>query len=182
MVETAGALSAFVLHEPAELSSYRHDDLFACYRELLDFIDTHLGGAVPDRFSEVTLELQTVRGRMIYMTKSLSAENVDPRNHFFLGIKAKIETQALVDLVAESAKAASIEELGSVLMMNLDGLKIDHMPGAPTEIASKTGYEYFRVDSHGPKWNRIQNEYSFALSLGNLENADVSLYVVSHEE
>ena len=66
-------------------------------------------------------------------------------------------------------------------MMNLDGLKIDHLPGAPTEIASKTGYEYFKVDSYGAEWNHVKNEFSFALSLGNLENATVSLYVVSHE-
>lgn len=181
LVETAGALSAFALQEPAELPAYKHEDLFACYEELLAFIDTHLGGAVPDRFSELKLELQTTAGRKAYSTKSLTAEQVDPRNHFFLGIKAQIEKQELLDLVAESGKAASIEELGSVLMMNLDGLKIEHMPGAPTEIASKAGYEYFTIDSHGPKWNRVKNEFSFALSLGKLENADVSLYVVSHE-
>jgi type VI secretion system protein ImpJ len=181
LIETAGALSAFALKEPADLPVYKHDDLFACYEGLLKFIDTHLGGAVPDRFTEYKLEIQTAGGRRAYATKDLSIEQVDPRNHFFLGIKAQIESQELVDLVSESGKAASIEELGSVLMMNLDGLKIEHMPGAPTEIASKTGYEYFKVDSHGPKWNRIKNEYTFALSLGNLENADVSLYVVSHE-
>ncbi len=182
LVETAGALSAFALQEPAELPAYKHDDLFASYGELLAFIDTHLGGAVPDRFTELKLEIQTVGGRRIYATKDLSAEQVDPRNHFFLGIKAQIESQELIALMAESGKAASIDELGSALMMNLEGLKTDHLQGAPTEIASKAGYEYFKVDSHGPKWSRVKSEFSFALSLGNLENADVSLYVVSHEE
>lgn len=181
LVETAGALSAFALQEPADLPVYKHDDMFACYNELLDFIDTHLGGAVPDRFSELKLEIQTVGGRRFYATKSLTAEQVDPRNHFFIGIKAQIEKQELLDLVAQSGKAASIEGLGSILMMNLDGLKIEHLPGAPTEIASKTGYEYFKVESHGTEWNRVKAEYSFALSLAHLENADVSLYVVSHE-
>jgi type VI secretion system protein ImpJ len=182
LVETAGALSAFALQEPAELPSYAHDDLFACYSELLEFMDTHLGGAVPDRFSELKLEIETVGGRRLYTTKALSAEQVDPRNYFFLGIKAQIETTELIDLVAESAKAASIDQLGSILMMNLDGLTIDHLPGAPTEISSKTGYEYFKVDSHGPVWSSVKNAFTFALSLGNLENADVSLYVVSHKE
>ncbi len=182
LVETAGSLSAFALQEPAELPLYDHDDVFACYRELLAFIDTHLGGAVPDRFSELKLEIQTIGGRRFYVTKDLSLEQVDPRNYFFLGIKAQIETEQLISLVAETGKAASIDELGSILMMNLAGLDIDHLPGAPTEIASKTGYEYFKVDSHGPKWNRVKSEFSFALNLGNLENADVSLYVVSHKD
>jgi type VI secretion system protein ImpJ len=182
LTETAGALSAFALKEPAELPAYKHDDLFACYGDLLSFIDTHLGGAVPDRFIELKLGLEAVGGRKLYTTKELSAEQVDPRNHFFLGIKAQIETQELINLVAEAAKAASIDELGSILMMNLDGLAIDHLPGAPTEIAAKTGYEYFRVDSHGPTWNRVKSEFTFALSLGNVENADVSLYIVSHED
>ncbi|MFT5442478.1 MAG: type VI secretion system protein ImpJ [Myxococcota bacterium] len=182
LVETAGALSSFALQEPADLPAYKHNDLFRCYSELLAFIDTHLGGAVPDRFSELKLELQTASGRKVYATKALTAEQVDPRNHFFLGIKAQIETDELISMVAETGKAASIDELGSILMMNLNGLKIDHLPGAPTEIASKTGYEYFKIESHGPAWARVKNEFSFAVSIGNLESADVSLYVVAHGE
>ncbi len=181
LVETAGALSAFALQEPAELPVYQHEDPYACFRKLLDFIDTHLGGAVPDRFSEYKLELETVSGRRFYATRGLSVEQVDPRNHFFIGIKAQIEKDDLLELVAQTGKAASVEGLGSILMMNLDGLKLEHLPGAPTEIASKTGYEYFSVESHGTEWKRVQSEYSFALSLGNLENADVNLYVVANE-
>ena len=106
---------------------------------------------------------------------------MDPRNSFFLGIKAQIDSEELVELVKDSGKAASIQELPTIMMMNLDGLRIEHLPGAPTEIAARTGYQFFKVEPHGNQWTRIKNEFSFALSLGKLENADVSLYVVSHE-
>jgi type VI secretion system protein ImpJ len=181
LTETAGALAAFALQEPAELPPYNHDDPYGCYSELLGFIDTHLGGAVPDRFTELKLALETSGDRKFYATKQLSIELVDPRNSFFLGIKAQIDSAKLVDLVRDSGKVASMQELPTIMMMNLDGLRIEHLPGAPTEIAARTGYEFFKVEPHGNQWTRIKSEFSFALSLGKLENADVSLYVVSHE-
>jgi type VI secretion system protein ImpJ len=181
LIETAGALSSFALMEPADLPAYNHDDLHSCYHGLLGFLDVHLGGAVPDRFTELPLNSQGVSGRLFYVTKELSVELVDPRNAFYLGIKSQIDSKELVALVGESGKASSLDELGSLLMMNLDGLRIEHMPGAPTEIASKTGYEYFKLEPHGPKWSKVQSEFSFALSLGKLESADVILYIVSHE-
>ena len=55
LVETAGALAAFSLQEPAELPPYKHDDPGPCVRALLAFLDDHLGEAVPDRFSELQL-------------------------------------------------------------------------------------------------------------------------------
>ncbi len=181
LIETAGALSSFALMEPADLPAYNHDDLHSCYHGLLGFLDVHLGGAVPDRFTEIPLTSQGVSGRLFYVTKELSVELVDPRNAFYLGIKSQIDSKELVTLVGETGKASSLDELGSLLMMNLDGLRIEHMPGAPTEIASKTGYEYFKLEPHGPKWSKVQSEFSFALSLGKLESADVILYIVSHE-
>jgi predicted component of type VI protein secretion system len=34
-------------------------------------------------------------------------------------------------------------------MLNRAGLKLEKMPGAPTEIAARAGYEYFKIDSGG---------------------------------
>jgi type VI secretion system protein ImpJ len=182
LVELAGALAAFALPEAPELPEYRHDDLDGCYRKLLEFIDTHLGEAVPERFKEVPLKLKTEAGYKIYATRDLSTEDADPRNRFYLGIKASIDPKELVQLMKESGKASATKELvSSVLMMNLKGLPVEHMPGAPTEIAAKPGFEFFSVGSHDKKWSKVRDEHTFALSLGHLQEADVRLYIVSHE-
>jgi len=181
LIEVAGALAAFAQQEAVELPTYRHDNLSGCYGELLAFIEVHLGEAVPERFAELQLGFEAGAGKNFYATRELSTELVDPRNSFFLGIKASIESKDLLQLVAESAKAASIGEVEPLRMMNLEGLTIEHLPGPPTEIAGRTGFEYFKIEPHGRLWNRVREEYSFALSVGKLENADVRLYVVTHE-
>jgi predicted component of type VI protein secretion system len=66
-------------------------------------------------------------------------------------------------------------------MLNTAGLRLERLPAAPTEIAGRAGYEYFKLEPHGPQWSKVREEFSFALSLGKLENADVRLYVVAHE-
>ena len=182
LVELAGALAAFNQQEAPELPEYRHDDLYGCYSALLGFIDANLGEAVPDRFKEVPLKFTTESSYRVYMTKDLSLEDADPRNRFYLGIKASIDPKELAQLVKDECKAGSLKELvGSVLMMNLSGLPIEQMPAAPTEIAAKPGFEWFTVGSHDKMWTRVRDEHSFAVSLGNLQEADVRLYIVSHE-
>ena len=117
-----------------------------------------------------------------YVTTDLSTEDVDPRNRFYLGVKAAIDPKELVELMKNEGKAASTRELvSSILMMNLKGLPVERMPGAPTEIAAKPGFEWFTVGAHDKRWSKVRDEHSFALSLGNLVEADVRLYIVSHE-
>lgn len=182
LVELAGALAAFNMQEAPELPEYRHDDLYGCYSKLLSFIDAQLGEAVPDRFKEVPLKFTTEAGYRVYTSNALSLEDLDPRNRFYLGIKAAIDPKELAQLVKDEGKAASLKELvGSILMMNLSGLPIEVMPAAPTEIAAKPGFEWYTVGSHDKLWTRVRDEHSFAVSLGNLQEADVRLYVVSHE-
>jgi type VI secretion system protein ImpJ len=182
LIELAGALAAFAQEEAPELPEYRHDDLYGCYRELLQFIDTHLGEAVPDRFKKVQLSLRTEAGYKVYVGTDLSTENVDPRNRFYLAIKAAIDPKELGELMKNEGKAASAKELvSSILMMNLKGLPVEPMPGAPTEIAAEPGFEWFTVGSHDKRWSKVKDEHSFAVSLGNLVEADVRLYIVSHE-
>jgi predicted component of type VI protein secretion system len=66
-------------------------------------------------------------------------------------------------------------------MLNRAGLKIEHLPGAPTEIAARAGYEYFKLDAHGPQWKKVRDEFTFAISVGKMENADIRLYIVLPE-
>jgi type VI secretion system protein ImpJ len=182
LVELAGALAAFNTQEAPELPEYRHDYLYGCYTELLRFIDANLGEAVPERFKELPLALATEAGYKIYLTRDLSTEDVDPRNRFYLAVKASIDPKELAQLVKEEGKASSVKDLvSSVLMMRLDGLPVEQMPAAPTEIAAKPGFEWFTVGSHDKKWSKVRDEHNFAVSLGNLLEADVRLYVVSHE-
>ncbi len=78
-------------------------------------------------------------------------------------------------------KLAASDELASIKMLNLAGLKLEPLPGAPTEIAARVGFQYWKIEPHGKLWNRVREDCTLALSVGKLEGADVRLYVVSAE-
>ena len=178
LVEAAGALAAFREMEALELPLYRHEDLYGCFHELIGFLDTQLEETLPVRFREIALPFDNERKH--YATQELNTETVDPRNSFFLGVKPppNIEKEELVNLLQKQAKASSITGVKTLEMLNRAGLPLEKMPGAPTEIAARAGYEYFKIDSGGAQWKRVKEEFTFAISVGKLENAEMRLYVV----
>ncbi|HTF36464.1 MAG TPA: type VI secretion system baseplate subunit TssK [Myxococcota bacterium] len=176
LVETAGSLAAFHSMEAAELPLYHHEDLYGCFHALIEFIDAQLAEAVPTNFFELPMPFDPAK--KYYVTSDLNVERVDPRNAFFLAIKAPMDSKQLAQHVAEYGKASSCRGVPPLVMLNTKGLRLEPMPAAPTEIAARTGFEYFKVDPHGPAWSKVKDEFCFALSLGKLENADVRLYVV----
>jgi len=178
LVETAGALGAFALQEAPEFPRFDHEQPYPCFRAVLDFIDQNLELAIPDRFTELEMAFD---GRA-YATKQLTMELGNPRNHFFLAIRAEIDAEELATLVREFGKCAERDELNAILMMNLGGLRLDPLPGAPTEIAARVGFSYWRIETQDKLWQRVRSEGSLALSLKHLEGADVRLYIVSRED
>jgi type VI secretion system protein ImpJ len=179
LVETAGALSAFQSLEPAELPAYDHNDLYRCFRELVDFIDGHLGEAIPDRFTELKLAFDA--GKSLYATDELNTDLVDPHNNYFLGIDASMDSEELNQLVVEHGKAGSRSGVATLVMLNTNGLRLQHLPAAPTEIAGRAGFEYYKLEPHGPQWQKVREDFSFGISLSKLESADVRLYIVTPE-
>lgn len=177
LVEVAGALAAFSRTEPLEPPRYDHENLYRCFHDLIQFIDEQLEEVVPHRFTELQMNFD----REAYTTRELSLELADARNAFFIGIKAAIDTEELARLVSESAKCAARDELKGITMMNVAGLRLERLPAAPTEIAARVGFEYWKLEPHGRYWNRVRSDGTLGLSLGRLEGAEVRLYIVGTE-
>jgi type VI secretion system protein ImpJ len=179
LVETAGALAAFASEEPVELPTYDHDDLYGCFRGLIEFIDTHLGETLPTRFTELRMPFDAAK--KLYATDDLNTQLVDPRNLYYLGIKASMDSKELTQFVVDHGKAGSRSGVATLVMLNTKGLRLEHLPAAPTEIAGPAGLEYFKLEPHGAQWSKVREDFNLALSLGRLEDAEVRLYVVAPE-
>jgi|GEM_PF-2970235 len=176
LVELAGALGWFRHEEPVELPTYDHANLYPCFRQLLDLIAEELERIAPVNFSKLPMAFEPAV--QAYATKGLNVQLVDPRNSYYLAVRAdNIETQQLVQQVVDHGKASSIKGVAPLLRFNVPGLPIERLPGAPTEIEGMPGYLYFRVDPNAREWAKVRDEFSFALHLGRLQNATVVLYV-----
>ena len=179
LLEAGAALAAFRSLEPADLPQYDHGDLRGCFNRLIRFIEAQLEEAVPERFHEFSMPFDGAK--KCYATNELTVELVHPRNLFYLGINAEIDSAELADLVVEHAKASSIGGISALVMLNTKGLRIERLPAAPTEIAARPGFEYFKIEPHGPQWKKVADDYSLAVNLGKLEGAETRLYVVAPE-
>jgi len=177
LVECAGALAAFQLTEPAELPIYDHNDLYGCFHALIEFLDANLGGAIPDRFKRLDMPFDPAN--KAYTTSDLNVELVDPRNQYYLAVKADMDSQELASMVVEHGKASSIKGVQTLVMLNVSGLRMEALPGMPTEIDGRSDHQYFKIEPHGTQWKKVSEEFTCALNLGKLENANVSLYVVT---
>jgi len=179
LVELAGALGAFRKSERAEFPYYDHADPFPGFRSLLDQIKADLEEAIPQRFREFALRFD----RNAYVTKELSIELVDPKNQFYLGIRSSLSKEELVEQVKNAGKVASADWIKAMIDSNLTGLPLQLLPGAPTDIAAEAGFEFWRVELRGKdndkNFDRVKRDASLAVSLGNLKDADVRLYIVT---
>jgi type VI secretion system protein ImpJ len=176
LVETAASLGTFRHAEPLELPLYAHEDLWGCFKRLVAIIEEELDAAAPSKFHEFPLVFD--RASRVYANSDLKLEHVDPRNVFYLGVKAPIDAKELARWVVEEGKASSRSGVPPLVMLNTAGLRLEHLAGNPTEIATLAGYQYFKVDPRGQQWAKVREEFSFGLSLGKLEHAEARLYVV----
>jgi type VI secretion system protein ImpJ len=175
LVEIAGALGAFHLEDAAELPLYDHENLALCYRELLAFINDKLERITPINFHKLPMSFEPQV--QSYVTKALNVQLVDPRNAYYLAIKAALDGEVLADQVVSQGIASSARGVGSLIKFAIPGLRLEKLPGAPTEIEAMAGFQYFKVDPHHREWTKVRDEFSLALHLGKNQNATVFLYV-----
>jgi type VI secretion system protein ImpJ len=175
LVEIAGGLGAFHLEDAAELPLYDHENLALCYRELIAFISDKLDRITPINFHKLPMAYEAPV--QAYVTKALNVQLVDPRNAFYLAIKAPIDGGLLAEQVVSQGIASSVKGVGSLIKFAIPGLRLEKLPGAPTEIEAMAGFQYFKVDPHHREWTKVRDEFSCALHLGKLQNATVLLYV-----
>lgn len=179
LLELAAALGAFRLSEVAAFEPYDHANPYPCFKQVLERIELDLGDALPVRFRELRLGFD----RNAYVTKELSLELLDLKNQFFVGVRSGLSKDELLEHVKQTGKVASAEWITTKISQNLAGLPLEQLPGAPTDIAAEPGFEFWRLELRGKEnekdCKRVRDSGSVAVSLGNLKDADVRLYVVT---
>jgi len=184
LVETAGALATFAEDHAVSLPIYDHGDLYGCFDKLIREIDHYLGKDVPDSAKMLPMRFDPVKRFYVTKPKDLTVEFVDPRNTFYLAIKADMEAEQLREWVVQWGKVGAESFIkGFAEMKAVKGLKLEYLALAPTDIEQLPNYQYFKIEIRAgtavsPLWGKVREEYSLALSLARLEKADVRLYVV----
>ena len=62
-------------------------------------------------------------------------------------------------------KVAPVTKIRDLVQLQLPGLALKAMPGAPPQIPWHAGYSYFELDKNSELWQEMERSGAFALHL-----------------
>jgi type VI secretion system protein ImpJ len=158
--ELLGELAA--LHpdrDEFEVSAYRHDDQYLCFRELSNKIRSFLRGAVAASF--LKLAFKDIGGML---TANFADEHFTQPNAYYLGIKTKLDPRGLAAYV-ETPDSPTTPDKFKLMPLSLAtrairGIVLKEERHAPLELPAAADLHYFRLDrtASARMWQQIQNE------------------------
>ena len=175
MREMLGELTA--LHpdrDQFESTDYDHENLNACFADVIGKIRGLLRGAVQARFMQVPFVNE---GRML--SAALTDEHLNQPNEYFVGIKTKQDPVELAKLVEDGDKFKMMAK--SRIALRIFGLKLTEERHAPMELPAQTGLHYFRVVRAESQrmWEAVKEEKSVGIRWPDMETSDygITLYM-----
>jgi len=156
-----GELSTMAVKiRPGDIPEYRHDDLMFSFNVLDAMIRDLLALASAPSAKYRVIPLQKVsefnfQGRIddanLFMLK------------FFMGVKADVSQEKMIDEIPKKAKIGSIETIDLLTHSALPGVTLYYSALPPASIPRKSGYIYFALDNRGPYWDSIRKSSSIAV-------------------
>ena len=146
---------------PKELPVYDHHNLRHCFTSLIMLLRQGL--------SQV-LEEDAIQLRLIERTHGLNVATVPEHNMvrecaFVLAVKASVPADSLKTHFPAQMKIAPVTKIRDLVQLQLPGLALRQMPGAPPQIPWYAGYTYFELDKNNELWKEMEHSGAFALHL-----------------
>ncbi|MCP4323979.1 MAG: type VI secretion system baseplate subunit TssK [Alteromonadales bacterium] len=172
-------LSRISLFEHSQLIDtlplYQHNDLTAIFAQFEQMITQLLDGVVPKKMSGLKLDKLSDALYQIATIDSAQFEN----NDFYLAVYFEASDSKWIDTFGEQVKIGSVDKIDIIVSSALNGLSVTHCQRTPNKLAVKSGYEYFRLESHGHIWQQIVDEQSLAVFVPySLQKATIEIVIV----
>lgn len=157
------------------LPSYQHKNLTEVFAQFEQMITQLLDGVVPKKMSGLRLEKLSDALYQIATIDSAQLAN----NDFYLAVYFESSDSKWIDTFGEQVKVGSADKIDIIVTSALNGLSVSHCQRTPNKLAVKSGYEYFRLESHGHIWQQIVEEQSLAVFMPySLQKANIEIVIV----
>jgi type VI secretion system protein ImpJ len=161
--QLVGQLSTLAVNIRAtDVPEYRHDDLMLSFnilettiRKLLELVS-----APPSKYKLIPLQKvneTSFQGRIDDSSLFM------PQYRFFMGVKADVSQEKVIDEIPKKAKIGSIETIDVLTHSALPGVALFYSALPPSAIPRKSGYVYFNLDNRGTYWDSIRRSSSIAV-------------------
>jgi type VI secretion system protein ImpJ len=173
----AGDLATFAAadRKPVSFVPYQQDNLRATFDSVMNSIRQGLGTIVSQNILRLTL--QQVDQRMYSTT--ISDRSLLEKGTFVLGVGAEINAEKLRRLFPAQVKIGAVETIQQLVNLQLPGIGLEAMPGAPRQIPYHAGMIYFEIQRGGEYWGHLQNSGGFALHVaGDFPGLELQLWAI----
>ncbi|MGB0911270.1 MAG: type VI secretion system baseplate subunit TssK [Nitrospirales bacterium] len=148
---------------PKDLPEYEHTNLKQSFRELDRRIRDVVEQITPTRYVTIPLEK---RGEYHWVGR-VSDEALLEKGQFFLSVIGGDSEDQLRSMILKRVKVGAEEDMDLIVNAAMPGVKFNHISRPPASIPSKTGYQYFSLESHGGFWDRVKQSQILTVYLPN---------------
>jgi len=178
--ELVDLISSVSMFEHSDLVNqvppYQHKQLSHVFGKLDELLTKLLEGVVPKKMAGLKLEKVS---NAIYQVATIDSTIFD-NNDFYLAVYFESEDTKWIETFSDQVKVGSTEKLDIMISSALAGVQLTHCQRPPNKLAIKSGYEYFRLESHGYIWQQIMEEQSLSLFIPfGLQAAQIEIVTVA---
>ncbi|WP_283708958.1 type VI secretion system baseplate subunit TssK [Pseudoalteromonas prydzensis] len=178
--ELVDLISSVSMFEHSDLVNqvppYQHKQLSHVFGKLDELLTKLLEGVVPKKMAGLKLEKVS---NAIYQVATIDSA-IFEHNDFYLAVYFEAEDTKWIETFSDQVKVGSTEKLDIMISSALAGVQLTHCQRPPNKLAIKSGYEYFRLESHGYIWQQIIDEQSLSLFIPfGLQTAQIEIVTVA---
>ncbi|MBB1335279.1 type VI secretion system baseplate subunit TssK [Pseudoalteromonas sp. SG43-7] len=178
--ELVDLISSVSMFEHSDLVNqvppYQHKQLSHVFGKLDELLTKLLEGVVPKKMAGLKLEKVSNAIHQVATIDSAIFEH----NDFYLAVYFEAEDTKWIETFSDQVKVGATEKLDIMISSALAGVQLTHCQRPPNKLAIKSGYEYFRLESHGYIWQQIIEEQSLSLFIPfGLQAAQIEIVTVA---
>ncbi|WP_380180321.1 type VI secretion system baseplate subunit TssK [Kalamiella sp. sgz302252] len=161
--------------EAERLPVYLHQDLEACFSELILLLRQGLSIVIEENATQLRLEDRS-HGLNV---ATVPDANMIRECNFVLAVKADVPDEMLLANFPAQMKVAPVAKIRDLVQLQLPGITLHAMPAVPPQIPWHAGYSYFRLEKGGELWDGMAHSGAFALHLaGEFPGLEMAFWAV----
>jgi type VI secretion system protein ImpJ len=176
LCEAAGAFCTY--HNKATIDSippYQHDNLSQVFQKLDALLSLLLEMSTTAKATALVLEKET---DFLLSCNDIQSDLFDKETFFIEALFDADDPNWITDF-ARQVKVTARNVIETSVASALPGVRLIHTQRPPAKLSTRSGCEYFRLETRGDFWNQMRDEGSLAIYLPHpFHNANIKIVTV----
>ena len=176
MLSMIGELSVFQFQTHClELDSYKHDDLWKSFNELVEHFKNMVTKVVERSAAPIKLE----ESRYGILRAPVQDIRMFETCDFIIAVACDLSQEKIKNDIVPRIKVASLHSIEHIVNQQLHGADLELLTNVPQEISYQTGTLYYRVSKKSDLWEDIKTSGGFGLFNANKDvRVGLELWIV----